>query len=170
MRRIVCDTGPLLHFWEADLLEILEAAGQVHIPPIVEKELERLAVGWPLRDRSWIEVHPLQADFNSNALKWQQSGLLDPGEAQAIALAEQLKSDWLLTDDLAARLVAKGRGLEVHGSLGIVLWAAGTGYLDLVTAQAALERLVGSSLWISPRVLAEARSALLAMFPPAQPQ
>jgi hypothetical protein len=32
-------------------------------------------------------------------------------------------------------------------------------------AEAALDRLRGSSLWVSPRVLSEARSALLDLFP-----
>ena len=53
-------------------------------------------------------------------------GLAAYGEAQAIALARQFGPDWLLTDDASARLLAQSLGLEVHGSLGLVLWSAAT--------------------------------------------
>jgi predicted nucleic acid-binding protein len=51
-------------------------------------------------------------------------------------------------------------GLEVHGSLGVVLWAAGAGHLGEKEAHAALDGLASSSLWVSERVLQEARAAL----------
>jgi len=86
--------------------------------------------------------------------------LLHAGEAEAIALARQIRADWLVTDDAAARLFAQTLGIEVHGSLGIVLWAAATGRLNRPQAEAVLERLSRSSLWLSPRVLAEAKKAL----------
>jgi len=56
-------------------------------------------------------------------------------------------------------------GLEVHGSLGVVLWAAAVGQIQRAEAEAALERLAQSSLWISARVLAEAKAALDQLFP-----
>jgi len=89
---------------------------------------------------------------------------LDAGEAEAIALARQIQADWFLTDDAAARLFAQALGLEVHGSLGIVLWAAVAGHLNRAAAEAVLNRLAQSSLWVSARVLAEARSALDQLF------
>ena len=94
------------------------------------------------------------------AAKWQEAGLLDAGEAEAIALARQKKAEWLLTDDSTARLFGEALGLEVHGSLGVVLWSVAVGHLDRSGAEAALDRLAHSSLWISARVLAEARAAL----------
>jgi predicted nucleic acid-binding protein len=56
-------------------------------------------------------------------------GLLDAGQAEAIALARQLKANWFLTDDTAARVLSASFGLEVHGSLGIVLCAAAMRHL-----------------------------------------
>ena len=72
---------------------------------------------------------------------------------------------WLLTDDTAARVFATTLGLEVHGSLGIVLWAAARGHLSREESAVALDRLAHSSLWLSTRVLAEARAALDRLFP-----
>jgi predicted nucleic acid-binding protein len=87
-------------------------------------------------------------------------GLLDAGEAEAMALARQLSAHWFLTDDAAARVLAASLALEVHGSLGIVLWAATIRHLSRGEAESALDRLARSSLWISAGVLAEARAAL----------
>ena len=156
MRLIVCDTAPLLSLQEADLLEILPLAGRIRVPLAVRAELQTLE---PVPE--WLEIAALKAPFKLEARGWVQAGILDIGESEAIALARQLNSDWLLTDDSAARLVAQREGIEVHGSLGVVLWAAATGHLDLSGARAALEALSRSSLWISTRVLNEARAALL---------
>jgi len=158
LRRVVSNTGPLLHLSEAHALQILSYAGEIHIPKAVEVEMSRLDSAW--QTPRWITVDSLDALQQSRAQTWQQAGLLDRGEAEAIALAQQIQADWLLTDDAAARLFAQALGLEVHGSLGLVLWAAATGRLQQGEAEDVLDRLAQSSLWISPRVLAEAKAAL----------
>lgn len=158
VRCIVSNTGPLLHLSEARTLQILSYAGEVHIPKAVEAEMGRLDPTW--RTPSWLTVDSLDAPWQNRAQSWQQAGLLDRGEAEAIALAQQIQATWLLTDDAAARLFSQALGLEVHGSLGLVLWAAATGHLKREEAEDVLDRLAQSSLWISPRVLVEARAAL----------
>ncbi len=165
MKCIVCDTGPLLHLREADTLAALEAAGEVRIPPAVHSELARLEPEWKLEDSIWVRVEPLREPFAKEALSWEQADLLHRGEAQALVLARQCNADWFLTDDAAARFVAEGQGLEVHGSLGVVLGAAATGDLDREAADHALAGLAQSSLWIADTVLAEAKAALAAIFP-----
>lgn len=162
MRRLVADTGPLLHLAEADGLHLLQLAGELHVPPLVVKELHYTAPALPFP--AWIIQDTLEPLHVTESVAWQQAGLLDAGEAEAIALAQQIQADWFLTDDAAARLFAAQFGLEVHGSLGIVLWAAAMEHLDFSTAQQILERLSISSLWISSRVMAEAQAALRAMF------
>jgi predicted nucleic acid-binding protein len=158
VRCVVSDTGPLLHLTEADALSLMRLVGELHIPPQVNAELAYLLSDW--ESPTWLKIEALTALYAAEAATWQQSGLLDPGESEAIALARQLKADWLLTDDAAARLFATQLDLEVHGSLGIVLWAAAVGHLDRAQADQTLARLAASSLWISNRILAEARSAL----------
>jgi predicted nucleic acid-binding protein len=73
------------------------------------------------------------------------------------------RSDWFLTDDAAAREFARSAGLEVHGSLGVVLLAADRGDIARAEAENALDRLERSSLWVSSRVLARARRVLRGM-------
>ena len=163
-RRIVSDTGPLLHLREAGTLDILREAGQVSIPLAVETEMAALDTAWSRERPDWIEAVPLQPAFQGQASDWMKAGLLDPGEAEALALASQLHAGWLLTDDAAARLVASRLWLEVHGSLGVVLWAAASGRFGRAEAEGALEALSQSSLWLSARVLDEARGALRQIF------
>ena len=158
MRRIASNTGPLLHLGEAEALDLLPLVGEVHVPTAVTAELVRRTPNW--QTPAWLVVATLDQQHAAEAATWQQTGLLDAGEAEAIALARQVRAEWLLTDDTAARLMAQALGLEAHGSLGIVLWAAASGHLDHNAAAATLDRLAHSSLWLSARVLAEARSAL----------
>lgn len=164
MSRIVCDTGPLLHLQEAGCLEILQAAGEITIPPAVRAELIDHGSFWDRHMPEWIEPAILEPGSIERAARWQQAGLLDAGEAEALSLATQLKAHWLLTDDTAARLIAQQQGLEVHGSLGVVLWAAATGHLHRFEAERALDALFRSSLWLSSSIREEARTALRQIF------
>ena len=157
---MISNTGPLLHLGETQTLTLLMQTGEVYIPRAVDVEMEQHDSMWANARPSWIHVETLIAPYDGEATAWQQAGLLDAGEAEAIALARQVQADWLLTDDAAARLFAQALGLEVHGSLGIVLWAAAVGHLNRTAAETALNHLARSSLWVSAKVLAEARSAL----------
>lgn len=162
MRCVVADTGPLLHLTEARSLHLLRLAGDVHLPPQVNAEMAYHLPDWQAPE--WVIVDTLTASHAAEAAAWRQAGFLDAGEAEAIALARQLAAGWLLTDDAAARLFAEEMGMEVHGSLGIILWAAAVGHLERRAAGQALTRLASSSLWISRRVLAEAQAALDEIF------
>ena len=164
MTSAVSDTGPLLHLTEAHVLEILHRIDSVCAPPQVVTELGYLWPGW--QTPAWIKVDQLDEFHAAEADAWVQAELLHPGEAEAIALARQVGADWLLTDDSAARLFAGELGLEVHGSLGVILWAAAVGHLDRPAAEAALAQLATSSLWLSSRILAEARAAIEEIFRP----
>lgn len=157
VRLIVSDTGPLLHLWEANALELLHLSGDIYVPQRVRVEIASYPA-W--RDPVWLQVGNLVEPHTTEAKAWQQAGFLDPGEAEAIALAQQLQATWLLTDDAAAKLLAQRLGLEVHGSLGIVIWAATSGYLNRAEAESLLHRLEQSSLWVSAKVFTEALLAL----------
>jgi predicted nucleic acid-binding protein len=100
------------------------------------------------------------------AAKWIRSQMIDPGEAEAVSLAVQVKGDWLLTDDAQARQFAESLGVETHGSVGVLLWAVAVGTVEnRRKAYQLLEGLANSSLWISERVIQEASKAIDAMMP-----
>lgn len=54
---------------------------------------------------------------------------VDPGEAEAIALAEELRADKLLIDDRLGRELARERSLPIAGLLGELLHAKSNGRL-----------------------------------------
>ncbi len=165
MKRLVADTGPLLHLHEAGALSLLPLIGEVSVPRVVLDELQKHAPNlWPRQLPAWIKQLPLAPSSRLRAQSWMQAGLLHAGEADALALAEAVHADWFLTDDAAARLLAKSLGIAAHGSLGVVLWAAGQNLISKIEAENFLVALAGSSLWLSPRVRAEARLALEKLF------
>ncbi len=163
MTLVVSNTGPILHLHEADLLELLELCGEIHIPSAVQDELSTMLPRWGRHFPEWIIVHSLTDEQEKEAESLFRSGLVDPGEAEAIALSKQLKPKWFLTDDTRARVLAGTFGLEVHGTLGVVIWSAAVGHRHPTDAQKAISRLTTTSLWISNRVVQEARKALEAL-------
>lgn len=159
-RIVVCDTGPLLHLNEASAIHVLEPAGQILIPPIVSQEL-----GSRMELPSWVNIEELNRSAQAKASEWSHREELDSGEAEAIALAMQVKSDWFLTDDALAREVSESLGLETHGSIGVLLWAVAEGYVEERNdAHELFNNLVNSSLWISDRVVNEASRAIDELF------
>lgn len=89
---VVSDTSPLtglLTVGEADLL--LRLFGEVIIPTGVQAELLRTHPTLP----DWLRVHHLKD--GAKAALYAQS--VDRGEAEAIALAEELHADHLLSDE-----------------------------------------------------------------------
>ena len=85
MRRIVSDTGPLLHLHEAACLALLEHAGTVAVPRAVDSEMVQHVREWHTHKPPWITVTAVIAPYDGQATGWQQSGLLETGEAAAIA-------------------------------------------------------------------------------------
>lgn len=90
MRRVVSNTGPLLHLHEAQLLPVLQRAGELYIPPAVEVEMVWHERDWRTHKPGWIMVAPVGAPHATQAARWEHVGLLDSGEAEAIALAQEL--------------------------------------------------------------------------------
>jgi predicted nucleic acid-binding protein len=97
-------------------------------------------------------------------LEWKSAGLLHGGEAESLSLAVEIKPDWFLTDDAAARLMAESLGMEAHGSLGVVLWVAAKRLISKNEAKARLDGLKNSSLWMSRKVQTDAQAALENIF------
>jgi predicted nucleic acid-binding protein len=162
-RIIVCDTGPLLHLSEAGATHLLSLAGNVLIPPRVANEFEANAQGWS--PPQWVQVVPLEKSGQRKAEQWMETEHIHSGEAEAIGLALQEHADWLLTDDASARQFAESLGVEVHGSIAIILWSIATGIVqEKELAIQLMDRLAKSSLWISDRVLQEAYKAIDTLF------
>jgi len=75
---------------------------------------------------------------------------LDPGEREAIALAEALRADALIIDEKAGRREAERRKLRVIGTVRVLDDAAEAGLLDLPDA---LSRLQGFGFYLDNKLL-----------------
>ena len=58
--------------------------------------------------------------------------VLDPGEAEAILLAEEVNCRFLLIDERKGRAIANRRGVPVVGIAGVLLAAKKRGLIDAV--------------------------------------
>lgn len=115
---VVSDTSPLRALSHLGLLELLpDLFGEVMVSPAVVREAASAGVVIP-DEPAFKRVSPTNARLVSRL----GSGL-DPGEAEAIALAVEVDADILLIDELKGRAVAKSLGLSTKGVLGILLAA-----------------------------------------------
>ena len=161
-RIVVCDTGPLLHLSEAGAVHLLSQVGEILIPPLVAVEFEVNAQGW--NPPQWVKIIDLESPARQKAEKWVKANQIDGGEAEAISLALQEGADWLLTDDAQARRFAESMDLEVHGSIGILLWNVAMGHIkESAMAFHLLDGLANSSLWMSDRIYQEAQKAITSL-------
>ncbi len=79
---------------------------------------------------------------------------VDLGERQAIQLAIDEHADALIIDDRAGAKLALKLGLEVTGTLGVLLEAANSGLVDLETV---LQKLQATAFRYTPRLFEEVK-------------
>lgn len=77
---------------------------------------------------SWIEIAAPKDKHRQQILELQ----LDKGEASAIALAMETGNSILILDDYKARQVATKLGLEITGTLGVIVKAKKTGVISSI--------------------------------------
>jgi predicted nucleic acid-binding protein len=116
---VIADTTPLRYLvvlGQVDLLPTL--FGQVIIPLAVVGELQHSKA--PAAVRAWIASPPPWLDIRPSSLLPDAVLLrLDPGEREAILLAQELQADLVLVDDQDARAEATRRALTAMGTLRV---------------------------------------------------
>jgi uncharacterized protein len=130
---VVCNTSPITNFAEIARLDLLHSIyGEVVIPKAVYDELTNVPNPVPggveVQTYDWISVQPVLDQSKVSVFRQN----IDFGEAEAIALALELRADRLLIDDAAGRAIALGEGLQITGILGILLIAKRRGLIDSV--------------------------------------
>ena len=140
--RIVADSTCLIAFERIRYLDILPALFEpVLIPPAVEQEF---GISLP-----WLKLERLFDQTLVVALKM----MLDDGEAEAIALAQEQKCRIIL-DDRQARSVGSHMGLRVIGTVGTLLLAKQRGILP--TIKPVLQNLDDTGFYVSAVLKEEA--------------
>ncbi|HEY9822555.1 MAG TPA: DUF3368 domain-containing protein [Candidatus Sericytochromatia bacterium] len=121
---VVSDTSPLCNLALIDHLWLLREIYQtVIIPTIVANELAVASnpVIPAILKLAWVQTRSLTDPTIAERL--QRDRGLDPGEANAIALAIELQADDLLIDERLGRREAQQLGLSIIGIFGILITA-----------------------------------------------
>lgn len=149
---VVADTSPVMNLACIGWLNILQQLYEVIlIPEAVLRELSAVNIELP----QWINTRFVADRSSVDALLLE----LDPGEAEAIVLAKELKSSILLIDERRGRQVAARFGLAYMGLLGVLVCAKRKGIIAEV--KPLLNALLAEAgFWISKelydRILREA--------------
>ena len=154
-RVVVADTGPLIALARIGWLGLLRRLyGRIVVPPAVHTELaidsnrpgaKVLAGGFAA---GWIVVETV----TDSSVRLELDQLLGSGEAEAIALAGQEDTRFLLIDDARGRRTARARGIPVVGVAGVLLVAKSRG--ELAAVGPVLDRLSDAGYRLSPRLAA----------------
>lgn len=128
---VISDTSPISGLFLIGQLELLpQLFGTVIIPQTVAEELGQLSLFGHdtnnLLSRDWLSILQVSNFAKLETLRHQ----LDPGEAEAIALAQELNADFLLIDEVKGRQIAVTEGLHIIGVLGILLQAKQVGLIQ----------------------------------------
>jgi predicted nucleic acid-binding protein len=155
---VVSDTTPLSELAKVGLINLLrDVYGQVIIPQEVYNEVttgNHPAVK-EIQSATWITIQSLSNSEKVSTLK--EATNLGWGECAAMILAEELKADLLLIDDLKARRVALSRNLPIIGTVGTLLLAK---QLELISSvKEVLDALIVRGKRISPRLYQETLAA-----------
>jgi len=127
---VVADTSPLNYLLQVNCESALPALyKRIIVPPAVLTELSHpdtpnVVGSWLLHLPEWIEVLRTASQPDPSL------ALLDPGEREAIQLAQEHHAALLLIDERRGRREAERRGLATTGTLGVILAAHLRGLLD----------------------------------------
>jgi len=119
--KVVSNASPLVNLARIGQLIVLpQLFGHVLLPDAVWQEVVEDGRGQPgadeIRRASWVERVAVSNQLLVHSLRLD----LDPGEAEAIALAVEITADWLLMDERLGRETAGYFGLRYVGLVGIL--------------------------------------------------
>jgi hypothetical protein len=135
MPAVVSDTSVIIYLAAAGQAELLRTQfGKIYVPPAVWRELHAAAnlpgtIAADLALKSgWLVIQEPKPGQILNQLFAD----LDPGEAEAIALAYELKPAVVLLDEADGRLEARRLGLTIIGTADIFAAARQSGRLKRI--------------------------------------
>jgi len=149
-RVVISNTTPLIALASISHVDVLhQLYGGIVIPPAVEAELaagsDKVAVG----KKAWIKTVALQDARRASLIIG-----LDRGEAEVLALAQELRAELVLLDERLGRQYAWRAGLLLSGTLGVLVKAKHQGIIPAVAPLT--QALHECGIHLSEAVVAEA--------------
>jgi predicted nucleic acid-binding protein len=150
MRKVISNTTPILSLLKINKLSILdELYGSVSIPQAVFDEIESGSDKEFYADLSkipWISIEKIHV---STPKLYMFD--LDAGEAEVLILAEEQNADLVVLDEIMGRRYAKHLGLNLTGTLGVLLKAKEQGLIDAISPL--LDELIQKGTWLNPKII-----------------
>lgn len=152
---LVVNASPLIFLGNAGQLDLLRAIGasRVIMPQSVFEEVTSSVHNDPaarsVAESNWIEqAGPVE--IPPSVIEWD----LGPGESSVIAVALTISGARPVIDDLTGRRCALALGLDVVGTLGVVIAAYRYGHID--NPRQVMLDLRASGMWLSDAVIERA--------------
>jgi hypothetical protein len=161
--KIIADSSVLIALAMVDALALLpQIFPEICIPQAVYNEVVIRGVGLPgaqeVADAAWIRCMTVK---DAHKVQGYRAERLGRGEAEVIALAEELQADLVLVDDEQAWEVARREGIAYLRSTELLIEANRRQLLDTEMAEEKLVAL-GQKRWMSAEVLESALQQLQA--------
>lgn len=162
--KYVFDATPLIHLAKTSLLEAALESCEAFATETVRRETAE-NTDHPdaviIRDRIEKGLLKIRSPVNEAKTKaLSRHPEIHPGEAETLALAEELKATAII-DDKEARAVAELYNIPTHpGTLYILFRLVATDRLDASTAEEKLDQLINTGLYLDPRTLVAAKHKL----------
>lgn len=149
---IIADSGPLISLALIGHLDLLrQLYQQVLVPPAVWHEVTVKGWGMPgaetVSQLTWLEIRKPEPQVLQPL-----SILVDPGEAEAIALAQTITDSIVLLDDSQARRVAERFNIPRIGTLGILRRAKKRGLITAIRPH--VEFLKANNIYMADNLVA----------------
>lgn len=142
--RVVSNASPLIALAQLDLLPALAPLfADLVIPPAVAREIAP-SVPRP----TWVRMQTLGRGIDNRVRRAK----LGAGETEAIGLALEVGTHAVALDDRRARRLARGLGLQLVGTAGLLLAAKQAGLIAAV--KPGLEALIQVGFFVGPAVVA----------------
>lgn len=145
---VVSNAGPLIALARIHCLDILPALyGKIHVPSAVWQEI--VAAGHDragtteIDSAKWIRQGNIKDAIAAEVLGER----LDAGESESIVLSLELRADVLLMDEERGRRIAVARGINVIGTLGMLVLAKQRKLVPSVTIL--LDKLIAAGFRMS---------------------
>jgi len=145
---VVSNTSPIINFANVGQLDLLNPLyGDITIPQAVFHEITVMGAGQAgakeVETCSWFSTRTVQNTAVVNSLRVD----LDAGEAEAIALALEIKADLLLMDERHGCAMAQQMNVMCSGILGVLVKAKHQGLI--ATVKPILDDLIATAgFWV----------------------
>ncbi|MCL1950537.1 MAG: DUF3368 domain-containing protein [Turicibacter sp.] len=156
---VVSDTTPIISLIRVDKLNLLEKLFDTIVIP--EKVFEELTLNPEygreaelVRKTSFLEIVPVT---NQKAVAiLMKATNLDIGESEAIVLSEELAADVILMDEKKGRRISASIGLEIMGTVGVLINALAEGFITPSEAVECLDTMRKSGIRINDALYSKA--------------